>query len=75
MRKNQSSTEKKGFAAYEEINALARSVYGPNVSTVSAIMGDDYEILIDRQLLHQGTSADVRAELLAFGTSSVAVAS
>lgn len=58
-------TTKKGFAAYEEINALAREVYGPGVAAVEAsIFGDDYIIRNWQHVeLMRGSSDYVRGRL------------
>lgn len=58
--------QKEGFAAYEEIQALAFRVYGKVVSVQAQIFGNGYEIFYDQtpsSLLHKGTSQEVRFEL------------
>lgn len=56
---------KTGFAAYPEINALAREVYGPGVVTVEAsIFGDSYIVRnFEYVELMRGTSEYVRGRL------------
>jgi hypothetical protein len=59
---------KTGFAAYEEIRALARDVYGPDVEVIASVFGDDYMIKAvknDAVVNIQGTAADIRGKLTA----------
>lgn len=55
---------KKGFSAYGEIQELARRAFGPSVSVIAAIVGDDYTIERSGQLIVKGTSESVRDHLL-----------
>jgi hypothetical protein len=56
----------KGFAAYEEIEALAKRAFnGKDVSVQAAIFGDEYDIVIDNKVVLNGNTQDVRERLRA----------
>lgn len=56
----------KGFAAYEEIEALAKRAFnGKDVAVRAAVFGDEFDILLDGKEILSGTTQDVRERLRA----------
>lgn len=50
-----------GFDRYEEVESLAQKVFGSKTSVISALLGDDYEIVPENKI-HQpikGTAEQV----------------
>lgn len=56
---------KKGFSAYEEIDALARRAFGGShrVEVAAALTGDEFVVTVDDVETLRGTSEFVRAKL------------